>query len=159
MKEQTSNTSGLAALLHGLQETRQDWEVSIGPPEPGKAGAGETWRAHLSLVAGSVTTCVVQSRTGGRTLLSESEALHWLASLGPLSWTRVALPSQTRLQIPRRSARTEREVMAWPRKRRCVFALVDGSRSAEQIATLLRLPPNAVEEILNELRAMGAIVT
>ncbi len=158
MKEQTSNTSDLATLLHGLQETRQDWEVSIGPPEPGKAGAGEPWQAHLSFVAGSITTCVVQSRTDGRTLLSDGEALHWLASLGPLHWTRVALPSQAGLQIPRRSARAEREVMAWPRKHRYVFALVDGSRSAWQIAALLRLPPGAVEEILNELQAMGAII-
>lgn len=159
MKEQTSNTSDLAVLLHGLQETRQDWEVSIEPPEPGKVSVGEPWQAHLSFAAGSVTTCVVQSRTDGRLLLSESEALRWLASLGPLSWTLVALPSQTSLQVPRRSTRSEQEVMAWPRKRRLVFALVDGNRSAEQIAALLRQPPQAVEEILSELRSMGVIVT
>jgi hypothetical protein len=143
MREQMSNTSDLAALLHGLQETRRNWEVSTGPPEPGKAGAGEPWQAHLTFAADSITTCVVQSRTDRHTLLN---------------WTRVALPSQAGLQIPQRSARAKREVMAWPRKHRYVFALVDGSRSAWQIAALLRQPPRAVEEILNELQVMGAII-
>lgn len=43
---------------------------------------GELWRAHLHLVEGHVAACHVQSQVDGRRLLSDSEAMRWLARWG-----------------------------------------------------------------------------
>jgi len=43
------------------------------------------------------------------------------------------------------------------RKQRQVFALVDGTRSAERIAAILRQPVEVVVKVLHDLETMGVI--
>jgi len=136
---------------------------------------GELWRAHLYLVEGHVAACHVQSQVDGRRLLSDSEAMRWLARWGqrefvwsleiftlqqtaPHPAPAGLLPPATQMPTPQRSAQVEQSVIStWPRKYRQIFALVDGRRSLGQIAALLKLPPVVVEKIVNDLQSMGII--
>lgn len=59
---------------------------------------------------------------------------------------------------PQRIVQAEQGVISsWPRKYRQVFALVDGKRSAEHIAAILKQPPAVVERIVNDLQSLGVI--
>jgi hypothetical protein len=158
----------LPGLLRMSKETQADGVIStkgIGPGEP--------WQAQLTLFKGEVITCYVQSRVNGNILLTDYEALHWLASLGHLTWNQEAsTPQQTSLpifddsqpallqsyKVPRRLTQAKQtEMHSWSRKHRQVFALVDGRRSTERIAVILCQPLKVVEIILHDLQAKGVI--
>ncbi|HZT99448.1 MAG TPA: hypothetical protein VFA10_07305 [Ktedonobacteraceae bacterium] len=163
----------LTGLLRMSNKTRANGVIStkgIGPGEP--------WQAHLTFFQGQVITCHVWSSVNGRSLLTDYEALHWLANLGYLAWNQEAFtPQQTSLlfddsqvddsqaallqsyEIPRRLRQVERAGMhSWSRKHRQVFALVDGRRSTERIAVILCQPLKVVEIILHDLQSKGVIV-
>lgn len=64
-----------------------------------------------------------------------------------------------RARVPRRLLQlSQAEVSAWPRKHRQVYVLIDGMRSVEKIAAMLSAPSQAVEEVLQEIQATGAII-
>ncbi len=68
------------------------------------------------------------------------------------------VPSARDGAAPQRLAAVEQSAMrSWPRQHRRVLALVDGERSVEKIAAMLKLSPETVKKILNDLRAIGAI--
>jgi hypothetical protein len=161
-------TSDLTRLLGMLRETQANGVIYTK-----WAGSGEPWQAHLTLFEGQVITCHIQSSVDGQRLLTDGEALGWLASLGTLTWEREASPlrqaplslpgdSQTDFlqpfEVPRRLVQGEQGGMhAWSRKQRQVFALVDGRRSIERIAVILCQPLNVVKEIVHDLRARGVL--
>ena len=61
--------------------------------------------------------------------------------------------------IPRRTVRGKQIVVdsSWPRERRLVLALVDGHRTAGEIAALIHKTPVAIAQVLNDLESMGYI--
>lgn len=161
-------TSDLARFLRMLKETRANGVFATE-----WAGPGEPWHAQLILLDGQVTFCTIQSSVDGYSLLTDSEAIHWLANLGNLQWEQVpSLPQQpsqsllhasqavllSPIEVPQRLIQVEKGAIdAWPRKHRQVFALVDGHRSIERIADILRQPLHVVEDTLQDLQAKGVI--
>jgi hypothetical protein len=161
-------TNDLTGLLITLEKTQASGVISTEG-----TGPGVPWQAQLTLTEGRVTTCHVQSSVNGRRLLTDGEAIRWLASLGYRTWERAAITpqrtsplvigdSQTILlqssMVPRRLAQAEPVGMhAWSRKQRQVFALVDGNRSTERIALMLCLPLNVVEDIVHDLQSKNVI--
>jgi hypothetical protein len=62
--------------------------------------------------------------------------------------------------VPRRLVMISMEQMnqgRWPRGYRQVYAMIDGARTIETIASLLTLPLGSVEQILNDLQKMNII--
>ena len=164
-------SSDLNTILRMLKRTQHHWVVHLQWPETEEAGSGAAWQAELFFVEGKVITCHVSSRVDGHLLLMDQQALRWLASLQHFTWrlepftppqapAPIFSSTQAPLvqQVPRRIMQAEQGVMnAWSRKQRQIFGLVDGSRTVEQIATILHQPPPVVAEILNDLQAMGVI--
>jgi hypothetical protein len=142
----------------------------IALPEAVASGSGEPWQAQLTVIEGKVT-CQVWSSIDKRVLHTNDRAIRWLATLPRLSWslepivppmasTRALQGSQATQvqQVPQRTTHVEKSVLnTWSRKQRQVFALVDGSRTSEHIATMLQQPPLVVEKVLDDLQAIGAI--
>ena len=50
------------------------------------------------------------------------------------------------------------EINTWPRKYRQVYVLIDGTHSVDKIAAMLSTTPQTVEDILQEMQAIGAII-
>ena len=99
--------------------------------------------------------------------------MRWLASVGDLTWEQVAVtPQQTSssflrttqagplqsVEIPRRLVPVEHVARhAWSRKQRQVFGLVDGQRSIQRIAMILRQPLTVVKDIVQDLQGRGVL--
>jgi hypothetical protein len=163
-------TSTFTELVQILNETQKNWVVNI---ETEESGSEKPWQAELSFVDGIVAVCHVWRKADGRSLLTDRKAIHWLTNLPSLRWTlegptpQQALPqafngSQAVLssspQVPQRFRQVEQGVIpSLSRKQRQVFALVDGTRSAERIAAILRQPVEVVVRVLDDLQAMGMI--
>jgi hypothetical protein len=164
--------STFTELMQMLKETQKNWVVKL---ETDDIGSEKPWRAQLSYINGKVTTCRVWHKRDGRSLFTDGEAIRWLISLPQFTWTPEALtlqPQQALPQansgtqallsspprVPQRIRQTEQWVIrSWPLKQRHVFALVDGDRSVDKIAAMLRQPVEVVVEILHELEAMGVM--
>lgn len=158
-------TSDLIAVLWTLQETRANCIIST----EGTA-SGVSWQAQLTLSEGRVTFCQVRNSAEGQVLLTDSTAVRWLARQGTLSWeqmdARHLLSSPRSSQadpfyphaVPQRLTVLEQGGMnSWSRKQRQVFGLVDGKRSLERIALMLRQPLSVIREIMHDLHAKGVI--
>jgi hypothetical protein len=164
------NASDLTELLQMLQGTQKNWVAHIALPQAVASGSGEPWQAQLTVIEGKVT-CQIWSSVDKRVLLTNDRAIRWLATLPRLSWslepinpprasTRAFQGSQATQvqQVPQRTTHVEKRVMnTWSRKQRQVFALVDGSRTSEHIATMLQQPPGVVEKVLDDLQAIGVV--
>jgi hypothetical protein len=164
------NAGNLAELLQMLQGTQKNWVAHIALPEAVASGAGEPWKAKLTVIEGKVT-CQVWSSVDKRVLLTNDGAIRWLATLPRLSWSlEPIVPPMASIralhgslatlvqQVPQRTTHVEKRVLnTWSRKQRQVFALVEGSRTSEHIATMLQQPPVVVEKVLDDLQAIGAI--
>src|SRR5258708_37778697 len=157
-------TSSLTALARVLQATCTIFTAG--------AETGEPWQAQLTLSKGQVISCRVQHSADGQLLLTDGTALQWLASRGSLSWDQVgksgkvvAAASRTPQAepllpgaIPQRLAVSgPAERGAWSRKQRQIFGLIDGTRSIERIAMMLRQPLDLVQDMVRDLQARGAI--
>ncbi len=124
--------------------------------------------------AGSMLSCEITEARGGRILFQQEEAFDALKSLGVLPWYHVPPPADetggthqhssvswqggspwpTAQQIPRRLTS---ECPALDHAYRRVFLLVDGARSAQQIAFLLGKSPEEIMEILRLLQDNDSI--
>lgn len=62
--------------------SRQNGVVQVELPKAQRTEKGEPWLARLYLVEGHVVACHVYSQVDGRRLLSDGEAMHWLAQWG-----------------------------------------------------------------------------
>ncbi len=92
------NTNDFGSLLWILDMSRQNGVVHVELPKAQRTEKGEPWLARLYLVEGHVVECHVHSRVDGRKLLSDGEAMHWLAQWGQrqLVWSlEVFTPRQT----------------------------------------------------------------
>jgi len=170
VKESSMHTSTFTELVQMLKETQTNWVVNI---ETEETGSEKSWQAQLSFVDGIVTVCHVWRKADGRSLFGDVGAINWLKNLPSIRWTlerptpHEALPqakhgSQAVLssspQVPQRFRQVEqRMVPSLSRKQRQVFALVDGTRSAERIAAILRQPVEVVVKVLHDLETMGVI--
>ena len=85
MGRENMYTGDLAKLLGMLKETRANDVIYTK-----WTGRGEPWQAQLTLLGGRVTFCHVWSSTDGHSLLTNSEAIRWLASQGNLTWKGIA---------------------------------------------------------------------
>ena len=83
------NTNDFASLLWILKMSRQNGAVYVELPKAEGTEMREMWRAHLHLVEGHVAACHVFSLVDERKLLSDDEALRWLAGWGQreLAWS------------------------------------------------------------------------
>lgn len=66
-------------------------------------------------------------------------------------------PEPVRVRVPYRLMNISLQQMnqtQWPREYRLVYILIDGERSSEKIASMLAMSPQAVQEILLELKKM-----
>jgi hypothetical protein len=163
-------TTTFTELVQMLKKTRQNWVVNI---ETEETGSAKSWQAQLSFVDGIVTVCQVSHKADGRSLFTNGGAIRWLTSLPSLTWTLETLAPQPLLPqavngpqmfasspspVPRRFRQVEQSViLSLSRKQRQVFALVDGTRSIEKIAVILRQPVEVVTKVLHELEMMGVI--
>ncbi len=85
-----------------------------------------------------------------------------LAAAGPVSGPVPPVFAQGRppgVPIPRHTVRGEHAVVdsSWPREHRLVLALVDGHRTASEIAALIHKAPDAVAQVLSDLESKGFI--
>lgn len=83
-------------------------------------------------------------------MLRSSDALYRSSQPGP---------ARRLTGTPRRTARGKREAVnsSWSRDHRLVFALVDGRRTLEEIASLLHKPPGIVMNVLYDFQDQGLI--
>lgn len=213
------NINDFGSLLWILDMSRQNGVVHVELPRAQRTEKGEPWLARLYLVEGHVVECHVHSQVDGRRLLSDGEAMHWLAQWGrhQLVWSlEVSTPRQTtphpvlrpapagllppartvaplqqvsqlaelplpthydssphritqpigvlrpasQVKPPQRIVEAEQGVIrSWPRKHRQTFALIDGKRSVGQIAAILKLTTEVVEEIVDDLQSLGVVRT
>src|SRR2546426_735693 len=143
-------TSTFTELVQVLEKTRKNWAVNI---ETEETDSGKPWQAQLSFDDGKVTACHVWRKADGRSLFTNEGAIRWLTSLPSLTWTlegptpQQALPQASNgsqavfsssPRVPQRFRQVEQRVISsLSRKQRQVFALVDGTRSAERITDIL----------------------
>ncbi len=85
-----------------------------------------------------------------------------LAATGPVGGPAPPASAQSRpsgVPIPRRTVRGEHTAVdsSWPREHRLVLALVDGHRTAGEIAALIHKTPVVVAQVLSDLESMGFI--
>ena len=166
----------IETLLLFLSSRRQSGEVSTDLKRfPGIAYKGPC-HVYITLIAGKVITCIVQDQEG-RTLVEGESALQALKGMGQLDWdwsttslkSVLASPAQTNLPdmssiIPRRIVPLEMiDRNTLPRRHWQILLLVDGSRTAARIATILSVSPSQsdlqeVIRMLQDLHQRGIIV-
>ena len=156
----------VVALLQMLQEFQQN--ATLQTEIQSVPGAKGRFQVHLYLFQGKVASSFIID-SNGKTVLFGDSALQWLRRQGTLNWTLTlqqtatlypvqnapSLPASSapHVFIPRRIAQVTQEQMSqWPRKYRTVFVLIDGRKSAEQIAGLLSLSTSEVERVLYDLQ-------
>jgi len=136
----------------------------------GVSSLREPCHVEIALEAGNIVSSSIVGSSGS--LLTGERAYQELTHLGRLRWTFVPQsPSVTQpepahrtlvkraISRPRRVVVVEQSQMRpWQRMHKLVYALVDGTRSVEEIAKLLSTTPETIEEILSDLRSIRVIV-
>ncbi len=134
----------------------------------------EACEVSLRVRAGSMLSCEITEAREGRILSQREEAIDALKPLGLLEWYQVSLraseaegthkrrPLAEQLGSPwpptqQRPCRLTRECPALDHACRRVFLLVDGTRSVQQIASLLGNPPGDIMRILRQLQDHNSI--
>lgn len=131
----------------------------------------EPCHVEIALEAGNIVSSAIIARSGF--LLTGEKAYQELTRVGRLSWTfipqsslgiRPELVSQALAMQhppsprPRRLVVLEPQQMRpWQRTHKLVYGLVDGKRSVAEIAKLLSTTPEAIEEVLSDLRAIRVV--
>ena len=166
----------IETLLLFLSSRRQSGEVSTDLKRfPGIAYKGPC-HASITLIEGKVISCIVQDQEG-RILVDGENALQGLKGMGQLDWdwsttslkSVLASPAQTNLPdmssiIPRRIVPLEMiDRNTLPRRHWQILLLVDGSRTAARIATILSVSPSQsdlqeVIRMLQDLHQRGIII-
>lgn len=127
----------------------------------------ESCSATITVVRGVIVSCAVLDEDGSACVLGD-HAYQILAHVGSLRWTLTLQLSSSLLSpppslkanrrehvVPRRLLEPHGEQRnAWTRPQRLVFALIDGKKSAAQIARLLSLSPALVQQALHDLYQM-----
>jgi hypothetical protein len=157
-------------MIQIMQEHRQTGLLHTNIP-PRTTGVHETRRVEIFIESGAVKACVITSENGRK--VEGEQAYQALVRLGRLRWTFTPqmqsskpswlvpsdAPITTSLPFPRRIVNVEQHQMrSWPRLYRLVFALADGTKSVEKIATMLSTTSGAIEPILRDLRKKQLII-
>jgi hypothetical protein len=136
----------------------------------GVSSLHEPCHVEIVLEAGNIVSCSIASDRGF--LLTGDKAYQVLTRLGRLRWIFVTrAPPVTRpglatrsleknvISRPRRIVAAEQwQMHLWQRMHRLVYGLADGTKSVAEIAVLLSTNTEIIEEILRDLRSIGAIV-
>lgn len=166
----------LATLLQILSRQKQSGVLQA--EDVRLAGIKQAAQAELTLVEGQVSTLYL--KMGNSILAQGSQALQMLYEVGPLEWSWTVNPSwrvqttarlpavsvgnpsprEERLVIPRRTSAGEMAALEiLPRNHRRAFALIDGRRSINQIASMLAFTDHEkLRKLLRDLQAWGMII-
>ena len=164
----------IETLLLFLDSRRQSGELAARLKRfPGIAYKGPC-HVSITVIQGKVVSCTIQSQEG-RLLVEGESALRSLRGMGQLEWSWsttslksvVAPPAQQNSGegsslIPRRIVPLEvvdRNVL--PRRHWQVLLLIDGTRTAARIASILSPTAPALQEVLSilqDLQRLGIIV-
>lgn len=137
----------------------------------GVIGMHEPCRIEISIKEGVIISAAIIGNTSGRNLTGK-DVMKALSRLGRLRWDFVAqqakttqpLPPIVQIQpvekvfVPQRTVMLDqRQMQSWPRIHRVVFAMADGTKSTQKIASLLSTAQPVVDKVLSELQAIGVI--
>lgn len=129
----------------------------------------------LRVQNGNVISCFIFNRNGQK-LYHDAEAQFLLPKFGALDWQFVSstppkpaspnpplvLPGVKPVQrdedfIPQRHTVSPNQMRTWSTLERSVYSLADGTRTVEQIATLLSRPNQIIEQIIHNFELSGVI--
>ncbi len=132
-------------------------------------------RVVLIVLDGQVTTCFILNQAGQK-LYHDAEGLTFITRLGMLEWKLVstllpgttganaASPKQSTPFYPRHTSAATQEASTaqipmhtWPTLQRSVYLLADGTRTLEQIASLLSRSPQIIGQVIHNLQLIGYI--
>jgi hypothetical protein len=137
----------------------------------GVSSLHEPCQIEIALKAGKIVSSAIVGQSGS--LLTGERAYQELTRLGRLRWTFTSqlspiiqpepvphvLEKHAISLRPRRIVVVEQQEMRpWQRMHRLVYALVDGRRSVADIAKLLSMTPETIEDVLSYLRSIRVIV-
>jgi hypothetical protein len=129
----------------------------------------EQWQIEMTLYRGKVATCLLlinQARVTGE------EALQAIQPLGAIPWKFVINITSPALSSVRTGTQSHQEpglipkqtvslpateISRLPRSHFLVYASVNGKRTVENIAQLLKATPEQVEQVLQELQSWGLV--
>ncbi len=133
-------------------------------------GKKELIHIEITVESGKVLSCLLQSN---QIQLRDERALESIAQLGMIPWSFSVSPRQsigeqarpvlalkvaTQAGTPVRLVNLQSENLAkLPRTHFQVYAYVDGRRTVEEIAHLLRTTPQQIEDVLFELQAWRVV--
>ncbi|MBO0782358.1 MAG: hypothetical protein J2P37_26365 [Ktedonobacteraceae bacterium] len=162
-------------ILQTLATRRESAQLVADLPT-GLPGVKAARQALIKVMEGQILSCAVIDARGYPLLQGEQalqalfhETVEWFVQPfiaeergeRPLTTTNphVGVPPPPRQPTPLRNPRRLLPTVqaGWSHRQMQVFSLADGWRSVEEIATLLRLPPEAVREIVEQLRDLGAL--
>jgi len=142
---------------------------------PSRAALRGGGRVILLVQNGNVVSCFIFNKNGQK-LYHDNEAQRLLLTFGTLDWKLVssispkaaspvtpspaqkAKPAESNgYFIPRRLMVPDAQLHAWSTLERSVYFLVDGTRSIEQIATLLSRPITVIEQVIHNFEVAGVI--
>jgi hypothetical protein len=133
-------------------------------------------RIILLVQKGNVVSCFILDKNGQK-LYHDAEAQRLLPMFGVLDWKLInSAPTKTTASatssssipamyptenlagfIPRRLGISPGQAYAWSALERSVYSLVDGTRSIEQIALILRRPTTTIEQVIRGFEASRVI--
>jgi hypothetical protein len=161
-------TLDLKTMLQIMQKHKQTGHLHTDLPS-GVPSLRGPCHVDILLEAGTMASCTIKSSRG--VLLTGDKAYQELTRLGRLHWTfipsvfpvgRPGFASQTMgrptTPRPRRTIVVEQwQMQSWQRLHTLVYGLVDGARSASEIADVLMVPIETIEGIIRDLQAMQVI--
>jgi hypothetical protein len=132
----------------------------------------EPCRIEINLKEGTIVSCSIVGKSGRR--LPGKNTARELSRLGSLSWNLASqqgaiaqqgsltpTPATAPVEIPffpkRADSLEQGQMRSWPRLHRAVFALADGTKTAEKIADMLSASPSSVYGVLRDLQSAGFI--
>ncbi len=131
----------------------------------GKVGR-ESAHIEINVDSGKLISCSLKS---GQTIITGENALQTIARLDVIPWSFTSAPSQLTVattqslsptglvplaRIPRRSITLQPTDLAkLPRTHFQVYAYIDGKKTIEELAHLLRTTNEQIERVLADLRA------
>ncbi len=161
-------------MIQALQLFRPTGEFrALVSPQPALKEGGQ---AVLTVQNGTITSCFILNKAGQK-IYHDAEASYLLPRLGVLDWqlvssiptapepvkkpdtapTPIARQASAGAFYPRHRPVPPSRMRTWTMLHRSVYGLADGTRSSEQIAALLSRSPRAIEQVLHDLQAFGAI--
>jgi DNA-binding CsgD family transcriptional regulator len=156
-----------AAVIETMKQKNEI--VCLQAHVPALPGHREEGTAFLLVGQDKIHSCTIVAASGEPLFAYATEALKVLEQLGDLEWILSQVPTYQQVtdhyqradeEIPRRAipALSPAQEKVLSRREKQVFALVDGQRSREKIARILQLEQGTVQQMLQKLREVFAVV-